>query len=112
MYVPKGLQPLAEQWVRNYDQAMTVFEEILGRQEVSAVPDLTPGPVTGQPKVRDRHQQASGAFVSAVDWYRRAGRGPPGEPHRRSPRDSFTGGLPKTSVPLAQAGVSPLETST
>ena len=30
IYVPKELQPLAEQWVRNYHQAMTVLEEISG----------------------------------------------------------------------------------
>ena len=28
VYVPKDLQPLAEAWVRNYHQAMTVLEEI------------------------------------------------------------------------------------
>lgn len=28
VYVPKDLQPLAEKWVRNYHQAMTMFEEI------------------------------------------------------------------------------------
>ena len=28
VYVPKGLQPLAERWVRNYHDAMTVLEEI------------------------------------------------------------------------------------
>ena len=28
VYVPKDLQPLAERWVRNYRQAMTVLEEI------------------------------------------------------------------------------------
>jgi len=28
VYVPKDLQPLAERWVRNYHQAMTVLEEI------------------------------------------------------------------------------------
>jgi len=28
VYVPKDLQPLAEKWVRNYHQAMTVLEEI------------------------------------------------------------------------------------
>ena len=30
IYVPKDLQPLAEQWVRNYHQALTVLEEISG----------------------------------------------------------------------------------
>jgi hypothetical protein len=30
IYVPKDLQPLAEQWVRNYHQAVTVLEEISG----------------------------------------------------------------------------------
>jgi len=28
VYVPKDLQPLAEAWVRNYHQALTVLEEI------------------------------------------------------------------------------------
>ena len=28
MYVPKDLQPLAEAWVHNYRQAMTVLEEM------------------------------------------------------------------------------------
>lgn len=28
VYVPKDLRPLAEKWVRNYHQAMTVLEEI------------------------------------------------------------------------------------
>ncbi len=28
VYVPKDLQPLAAQWVRNYQQAITVLEEI------------------------------------------------------------------------------------
>ena len=28
VYVPKDLQPVAERWVRNYHQAMTVLEEI------------------------------------------------------------------------------------
>lgn len=28
VYVPKDLRPLAERWVRNYHQAMTVLEEI------------------------------------------------------------------------------------
>jgi len=28
VYVPKDLQPLAERWVRNYHQVMTVLEEI------------------------------------------------------------------------------------
>jgi hypothetical protein len=28
VYVPKDLQPLAEKWVRNYHQAMTMLEEI------------------------------------------------------------------------------------
>ncbi len=28
VYVPKDLQPLAEKWVRNYRQAITVLEEI------------------------------------------------------------------------------------
>ena len=28
VYVPKDLQPLAAQWVRNYQQALTVLEEI------------------------------------------------------------------------------------
>jgi hypothetical protein len=28
VYVPKELQPVAEQWVRNYHQAMAVLEEI------------------------------------------------------------------------------------
>jgi hypothetical protein len=28
VYVPKKLQPLAAEWVRNYHQAMTVLEEI------------------------------------------------------------------------------------
>lgn len=28
VYVPKDLQPLAEMWVRNYHQAITVLEEI------------------------------------------------------------------------------------
>jgi len=28
VYVPKDLQPLAEKWVSNYHQAMTVLEEI------------------------------------------------------------------------------------
>lgn len=28
VYVPKDLQPLAEEWVRNYHQAMTMLEEI------------------------------------------------------------------------------------
>ena len=28
VYVPKDLQPLAEMWVRNYHQALTVLEEI------------------------------------------------------------------------------------
>ena len=28
MYVSKDLKPLAEAWVRNYHQAMTVLEEI------------------------------------------------------------------------------------
>lgn len=28
VYVPKDLRPLAEQWVRNYRQAMTVLEEL------------------------------------------------------------------------------------
>ena len=28
VYVPKDLQPLAERWVRNYRQALTVLEEI------------------------------------------------------------------------------------
>ena len=28
VYVPKDLQPLAEKWVRNYHQAVTVLEEI------------------------------------------------------------------------------------
>lgn len=28
VYVPKDLQPLAEQWVRNYHQAITVLEAI------------------------------------------------------------------------------------
>lgn len=28
VYVPKHLQPLAEEWVRNYQQAVTVLEEI------------------------------------------------------------------------------------
>jgi hypothetical protein len=28
VYVPKDLQPLAQRWVRNYHQAMTVLEEI------------------------------------------------------------------------------------
>ena len=30
IYVPKDLQPVAEQWVRNYHQALTVLEEISG----------------------------------------------------------------------------------
>jgi len=30
IYVPKDLQPLAEQWVRNYHQALSVLEEISG----------------------------------------------------------------------------------
>lgn len=30
IYVPKQLQPLAAQWVRNYHQALTVLEEISG----------------------------------------------------------------------------------
>jgi hypothetical protein len=28
VYVPKDLQPLAQKWVRNYHQAITVLEEI------------------------------------------------------------------------------------
>ena len=28
VYVPKGLRPVAARWVRNYHQAMAVFEEI------------------------------------------------------------------------------------
>jgi hypothetical protein len=28
VYVAKGLQPVAERWVRNYHQAMTMLEEI------------------------------------------------------------------------------------
>jgi len=28
VYVPKDLQPLAQMWVRNYHQALTVLEEI------------------------------------------------------------------------------------
>ena len=28
VYVPKNLQPLAEAWVRNYHQALTMLEEI------------------------------------------------------------------------------------
>jgi hypothetical protein len=28
VYVPKDLRPLAQKWVRNYQQAMTVLEEI------------------------------------------------------------------------------------
>jgi len=30
IYVSKDLQPVAEQWVRNYHQALTVLEEISG----------------------------------------------------------------------------------
>ncbi len=30
VYVAKGLKPLVEKWVRNYQQAMTVLEEISG----------------------------------------------------------------------------------
>lgn len=30
IYVPKDLQPLAQQWVRNYHQALAVLEEISG----------------------------------------------------------------------------------
>jgi hypothetical protein len=30
IYVRKDLQPVAEQWVRNYHQALTVLEEISG----------------------------------------------------------------------------------
>jgi hypothetical protein len=28
VYVPKDLRPLAEKWVRNYHQAMTMLEQI------------------------------------------------------------------------------------
>lgn len=30
IYVPKNLQPLAQQWVRNYHQALSLLEEISG----------------------------------------------------------------------------------
>jgi hypothetical protein len=30
IYVSKDLRPVAEQWVRNYHQALTVLEEISG----------------------------------------------------------------------------------
>jgi hypothetical protein len=41
--VPKDLQPLAEQWVHNYHQAVTVLEEISGiNLELIRLKEATP----------------------------------------------------------------------
>ena len=43
VYVPKDLQPLAEQWVHNYHQALTVLEEISSiNLELIRLKDATP----------------------------------------------------------------------
>lgn len=43
IYVPKDLQPLAEQWVHNYHQALTVLEEISGiNLELIRLKEATP----------------------------------------------------------------------
>lgn len=43
IYVPKDLRPLAEEWVRNYHQAMTVLEEISGiNLELIRLKEATP----------------------------------------------------------------------
>lgn len=43
IYVPKDLQPLAEQWVCNYHQALTVLEEISGiNLELIRLKEATP----------------------------------------------------------------------
>jgi len=43
IYVPKDLQPLAKQWVRNYHQALSVLEEISGiNLELIRLKEATP----------------------------------------------------------------------
>jgi hypothetical protein len=43
VYVPKDLQPLADQWMRNYHQALTVLEEISGvNLELIRLKEATP----------------------------------------------------------------------
>jgi hypothetical protein len=43
IYVPKDLQPLAEQWVRNYHEALSVLEEISGiNLELIRLKEATP----------------------------------------------------------------------
>ena len=43
IYVSKDLQPLAEQWVHNYHQALTVLEEISGiNLELIRLKEATP----------------------------------------------------------------------
>lgn len=43
IYVPKDLQPLAQQWVHNYHQAISVLEEISGiNLELIRLKETTP----------------------------------------------------------------------
>jgi len=43
IYVPKDLHPLAEQWVHNYHQALSVLEEISGiNLELIRLKEVTP----------------------------------------------------------------------
>ena len=43
IYVPRELQPLAEQWVGNYHQALTVLEELSGiNLELIRLKEATP----------------------------------------------------------------------
>ena len=44
IYVPKDLQPVAKQWVRNYHQALSVLEEISGiNLELIRLKEAAPG---------------------------------------------------------------------